>query len=99
MDIKYTNIFLCKTLQNLPKFGFLVWKYTIWQPCGADFRHFVRKEKKTKERKRNNGEREENNFSANLSLMAIVKLQSFGSGHQKFHCDQSKEKVWLGLMT
>jgi hypothetical protein len=31
--IKYTNIFQCKTLQNLPKFGFLVWKQTIWQPC------------------------------------------------------------------
>jgi hypothetical protein len=27
--IKYTNIFHCKTLQNLPKFGFSVWKYTI----------------------------------------------------------------------
>jgi hypothetical protein len=24
MVIKYTNIFLCKTLQNLPKLGFLV---------------------------------------------------------------------------
>jgi hypothetical protein len=33
MDIKYTKIFLCKILQNLPKFGFLVCKYTIWQPC------------------------------------------------------------------
>jgi hypothetical protein len=32
MDIKCTSIFYCKTLQNLPKFGFLVWKYTIWQP-------------------------------------------------------------------
>jgi hypothetical protein len=31
--IKYTSIFFhCKTLQNLPKSGFLVWKYTIWQP-------------------------------------------------------------------
>jgi hypothetical protein len=29
---KYTNIFNCKTLHNLPKLGFLVWKYTIWQP-------------------------------------------------------------------
>jgi hypothetical protein len=25
-------IFHCKTLQNFPKFGFLVWKQTIWQP-------------------------------------------------------------------
>jgi hypothetical protein len=33
MAIKYTNIFHCKTLQNLPKLGFLVWKYAIWQPC------------------------------------------------------------------
>jgi hypothetical protein len=33
MAVKYTNIFHCKTLQNLPKFGFLVLKYTIWQPC------------------------------------------------------------------
>jgi hypothetical protein len=32
VSIKYTNIFYCKTLQNLPKFGFLVWKQTIWQP-------------------------------------------------------------------
>jgi hypothetical protein len=32
VSIKYTIIFHCKTLQNLPKFGFLVWKQTIWQP-------------------------------------------------------------------
>jgi hypothetical protein len=32
VSIKYTNIFHCKTLQNLPKFGFLVLKQTIWQP-------------------------------------------------------------------
>jgi hypothetical protein len=35
LSIKYTNIFHCKTLQNLPKFGFLVWRQTIWQPCFA----------------------------------------------------------------
>jgi hypothetical protein len=33
MAIQIVNIFCCKTLQNLPKLGFLVWKYTIWQPC------------------------------------------------------------------
>jgi hypothetical protein len=33
VSIKYTNIFQLQTLQNLPKFGFLVWKQTIWQPC------------------------------------------------------------------
>jgi hypothetical protein len=33
MTLKYTNIFHFKALQNLPKLGFLVWKYTIWQPC------------------------------------------------------------------
>jgi hypothetical protein len=32
VSIKYTVLFHCKTLQNLPKFGFLVWKQTIWQP-------------------------------------------------------------------
>jgi hypothetical protein len=32
VSIKYINMFQCKTLQNLPKFGFLVWKQTIWQP-------------------------------------------------------------------
>jgi hypothetical protein len=33
MLIKYTNNFHCKTLQNLPKGGFLVSKYlNIWQP-------------------------------------------------------------------
>jgi hypothetical protein len=32
VSIKYTNILHYKTLQNLPKFGFLVWKQTIWQP-------------------------------------------------------------------
>jgi hypothetical protein len=31
--IMYTNIFHSKALQNLPKWGFLVWKNTIWQPC------------------------------------------------------------------
>jgi hypothetical protein len=29
----YTNIFLSKALQNVPKLEFLVRKYTIWQPC------------------------------------------------------------------
>jgi hypothetical protein len=33
MVIKYTKIFHSKTLRNLPKLGFLVWKQTIWQPC------------------------------------------------------------------
>jgi hypothetical protein len=36
MSIKYTNIFLCKALQNLTKLQFLAWKCskcTIWQPC------------------------------------------------------------------
>jgi hypothetical protein len=32
MATKYTNIFHCKTLQNLPTLGFLVSKYAIWQP-------------------------------------------------------------------
>jgi hypothetical protein len=32
VSIKYTNIFHCKTHQNFPKFGFLVWEQTIWQP-------------------------------------------------------------------
>jgi hypothetical protein len=30
---KYTYIIHWKALQKLPKHGFLVWKYTIWQPC------------------------------------------------------------------
>jgi hypothetical protein len=32
MTTKYTSIFHSKALQNLPKFEFLVWKQTIWQP-------------------------------------------------------------------
>jgi hypothetical protein len=33
MVIKYTKmIFHSKTLENLPKLGFLVWKQNIWQP-------------------------------------------------------------------
>jgi hypothetical protein len=32
MDVKYTNIFQSKTLQNLHKLGFLVLNYAIWQP-------------------------------------------------------------------
>jgi hypothetical protein len=32
MIIKYHNIFHSKALQNLPKLGFLDWKYAIWQP-------------------------------------------------------------------
>jgi hypothetical protein len=32
MSVKFTNIFYCKSLQNLPKLAFLIWKYTIWQP-------------------------------------------------------------------
>jgi hypothetical protein len=45
VSIKYTNIFHRMTLQNFPKFGFLVWKQTIWQPCSAGQRgllHFDR---------------------------------------------------------
>jgi hypothetical protein len=41
MVIKYTNIFLSKTLQNLPKLGVLVWKQTIWQPWPADVWHVL----------------------------------------------------------
>jgi hypothetical protein len=33
MVIKYAKIFHCKTVQNLPKVGFLIRKQTIWQPC------------------------------------------------------------------
>jgi hypothetical protein len=33
--IKYTKIFNGKSLQSLPKLGFLVWKHAIWQPCSA----------------------------------------------------------------
>jgi transposase len=32
MAAKYINIFQSKALQNLPKWGFLVRKQTIWQP-------------------------------------------------------------------
>jgi hypothetical protein len=35
MVIKHAKIFHCKTLQNLPKLVFVVWKQTIWQPCSA----------------------------------------------------------------
>jgi hypothetical protein len=35
MCVKYTNALHCKTLQKLPKFGFLVWKYAIWQPWSS----------------------------------------------------------------
>jgi hypothetical protein len=30
VSIKYISIFHCKTLPNLPKFGFLIWKQNIW---------------------------------------------------------------------
>jgi hypothetical protein len=32
MAIKCINIFQSKALKKLPKLGFLVGKYTIWQP-------------------------------------------------------------------
>jgi hypothetical protein len=35
MTTKYTGIFHSKALQNLHKFGCLVWKQTIWQPCSC----------------------------------------------------------------
>jgi hypothetical protein len=38
MVIKYTKIFHSKTLQNLPKLGFLVLKQTIWQPWFERFK-------------------------------------------------------------
>jgi hypothetical protein len=33
MDTKYANMFNSQALHNIHKYGFLVWKYTIWQPC------------------------------------------------------------------
>jgi hypothetical protein len=39
---KINHIFHFRTLQNLPKFIFLVWKCTIWQPC-ALFCYFHKK--------------------------------------------------------
>jgi hypothetical protein len=36
MVIKYAKIFYCKTLQILPKLGFLFRKQTIWQPYSAN---------------------------------------------------------------
>jgi hypothetical protein len=36
IDIIYTNTFHCKSLQNLPKLGYLVWKYAIRQPWLKD---------------------------------------------------------------
>jgi hypothetical protein len=38
MAIKYYYVFHCKTLQNLPKLGFLVWNYAIWQPWYVEVR-------------------------------------------------------------
>jgi hypothetical protein len=32
MAIECTNFFHSKAFKNFPKFGFLVWKHTIWQP-------------------------------------------------------------------
>jgi hypothetical protein len=32
MAIEYTNFYHSKALENVPKFGFLVRKHTIWQP-------------------------------------------------------------------
>jgi hypothetical protein len=36
--IKYYSIFHCKTLQNVPKLGFLVRNCTIWHPCPSPSR-------------------------------------------------------------
>jgi hypothetical protein len=44
MDIKYTNIFFPRPSKNLPKFGFFVFKYTIWQPWFQEFFVSVRPE-------------------------------------------------------
>jgi hypothetical protein len=41
MAIKFTNIFNWKALKNLLKFGFLVCKYTIWQPCSQAESHLL----------------------------------------------------------
>jgi hypothetical protein len=38
MAEKYFNVFQSRTLQILPKFGFLVWKETIWQPWSRENR-------------------------------------------------------------
>jgi hypothetical protein len=41
MAKEYTNVFHSKALKNLPKFGFLVWKNTIWQPCCQAENEFI----------------------------------------------------------
>jgi hypothetical protein len=35
MTVKFTNIFRFKAHEYLPELGFLVLKYTIWQPWPA----------------------------------------------------------------
>jgi hypothetical protein len=42
--MKYTNIFHFKTLPNLPKLRFFVWKYTIWQPCSSHLKQRNRRD-------------------------------------------------------
>jgi hypothetical protein len=39
---KYTNTLHCKTIKNLPKLGFLVWKYAIWQPWSQSYGSGIR---------------------------------------------------------
>jgi hypothetical protein len=78
MAIKYTNIFHRKSFQNLPKLGFLVWKYAIWPPIFTP----------SKKRKRKHASKNQKNwtqvlqqssfpFSKTLALMGLFKEVMF----------------------
>jgi hypothetical protein len=74
MAIEYTNLFHCKALQNLPKLGFLVWKYPIWQPWW--------KASKTFERGRKSG-RLAGNWQ--ISIIIFCRLQEYLNVHACMH--------------
>jgi hypothetical protein len=69
MAIEYTNLSHSKTLQNLPKLGFLVLKYTIWQPCLAHKKFDVRKNWR---RKKNSSFRRHRKFHSKTVLFDRV---------------------------
>jgi hypothetical protein len=77
MAIEYTNLAHSKTLQKLPKLGFWVSRYTIWQPWkklseifAQGCRQLIGKTNKQKER---------NIFCDILCRTIRTKVTSFGS--------------------
>jgi hypothetical protein len=89
MSLKFTNIFHCKTLRNLPKLAFLVWKYAIWQHrCWMQFFCRCWKENVVKMGSPQPGARFDfmNRFLAEIFGLNLIRIQTYDFDLQRQIC-------------